>query len=195
MLLCNPQRTVQYSYGAAINRVPPDPHLTTAKSGRETALERDRDRLGFRNCPRRNLRSYDSSSCLTCSNTMLLLPVSLIPKGKFDINCVHIKSVEDKHGNRTFRRFVLPADRLDDFIAGEEERGATKFVVKKTSPPRKPGVSLFRGWLSHHGTAAPQWSLLVTLVCSPGASGDCHRQNCGVQETATLCLWARGLHH
>ena len=144
---------------------PPDPHLTTAKSGRETALKRDRDRLGFRNCPRRILRSYDSSSCVTCSNAMPLLPVSLIPKGKFDINCVHIKSVEDKHGNRTFRRFVLPADRLDDFIAGEEERGATKFVVKKTSPPRKPDVSLFRGWLRHHGTAAPQWSLLVTLVC------------------------------
>lgn len=81
---------------------------------------------------------------------MPLLPVSLVPKGKFDITCAHIYSVEDKHGNKTFRKFVIPTDRLDDFIAGEEERGATKFVVKKTSPPRKPDVSLFRASLRYY---------------------------------------------
>ena len=132
---------MQNSYGATINRVPtPGPSLAHSQIWPGDRFETGQGQARVPQLSEKNIRSYDSSSCVTCSNAMPLLPVSLIPKGKYDINCVHIKSVEDKHGNRTFRRFVLPADRLDDFIAGEEERGATKFVVKKTSPPRKPDV-------------------------------------------------------
>ncbi len=73
---------------------------------------------------------------------MLKVPVSNVSPGLFDITCKEIVSEERWHGGTVFRAFVIPTDRLDDLIKGEEARGATKFVVVKTSPPLKQDVSL-----------------------------------------------------
>ena len=73
---------------------------------------------------------------------MLKIPVSNVSPGPFDITCKEIVSEERKHGGTVFRAFVIPTDRLDDLIKGEEARGTTTFVVVKTSPPLKQDVSL-----------------------------------------------------
>ena len=73
---------------------------------------------------------------------MQSVPLSQIPPGRFSIACKDLVIVQRRHGDKVFRVFWIPADRLDDFKSGEEERGDTVFVVSKTSPPRKQNVSI-----------------------------------------------------
>jgi hypothetical protein len=91
---------------------------------------------------------------------MLSVPVSAVPPGPFDINCKDIVSVEGRHGDTKFRKFVIPADRLNDFIKGEEARGTTQFVVKKTYQPRRADVSLLTVWVRQ----AHDYDVLMIII-------------------------------
>ena len=87
------------------------------------------------------------SKCILLADLMPSLLVSEVPPGSFDINCKDIVSVEGRHGDTKFRKFVIPADTLDDFVGGGGAGMYPYVIVRRMYQPRKAYVSLLTVWM------------------------------------------------